>query len=87
MPTRLIMRGGGEIVGIVGWLDDIQEAIDRARNAGEAWVSLEREPPAEGSAGYRLRETVRVRADDVVAVSGLREGDVASSEFSDNSLG
>lgn len=68
------MRGGGEIVGIVGWLEEIQQAVDAARAAGEVWVSLERELPGEGSSNYRPHESVRVRPNDVVAISGPGTG-------------
>jgi hypothetical protein len=66
------MRGGGEIVGISGWLDEIREKVDRARANGDIWLSLETELPSDAASGHRQHESVEVLVQDVVAIRGLR---------------
>lgn len=72
VPTKIILRGGSEVVGVVGWLEEIRAKVDAAREAGEVWLELERELPGEASSGYRDKESILVTVADIVAISGLK---------------
>ena len=72
VPTKIILRGGGEIAGVVGWLEEIQAKVDAARLDGEAWLELERELSGNAQSGHRDKEPFVVAVADIVAISGLK---------------